>query len=238
MKISFRPGVPWARIRTFRSLAVAGLLPCTFGFSACGGSVPPPAAKAAHAEACGVDMSREYFCEDLLPLATSMPAPAPYQACPSVLDNPTSDYDPGPSYGLFDVSYTEYTRKRAPPGHSCCFSWCNKVRISDPSLPSIQTACQTASAFREEYCMAEPEAGTSQPAGSPFDRCPSAIVPPPKAVFSAPDSAAFDAQATAAHRGKGQADCCYAWCSQAPPGSGILKKSAPAPSRTPGTRSR
>jgi hypothetical protein len=54
-------------------------------------------------------------------------------------------------------------------------------------------------------------------------------VPPAKAVFSAPDSAAFDSQSTYAHRAKGGSDCCYAWCSQAPPGSGILKSSAPQP---------
>jgi hypothetical protein len=211
------------RVRTFRSLALASLLLQGFGFAACGGSAPPPvAAKAAHAEACGVDQSREYFCEDLLPVATSMPAPAPYQACPSMLDNPTSEYEPEPSYGLFDASYTEYTRKRAPPGHSCCFSWCNKLRLADPAASSIQSACQTATAFREEYCMPEPEAGTTEPVGAPYDRCPAAIVPPAKAVFHAPDSAAFDVQATATRRGKGQADCCYAWCSQAPPGSGIL----------------
>ncbi len=71
--------------------------------------------------------------------------------------------------------------------------------------------------------MAELEAGTSEPVGSPFDRCPAAIVPPAKVVFSAPEAALFDVQLTMTHRGKGQADCCYAWCSQAPPGSGLTK---------------
>ena len=197
-------------------------MPLPLGFFGCGSSAEKPPPKVAHAEACGVDRSREYFCEDLLPIATSMPAPAPYQACPAEIDSPTSDYEPGPSYGLFDASYTEYTRKRAPPGHSCCYSWCNVVRLADPGSPSIREACQTGAAFREEYCMGEPEAGTSLSVGSPYAKCPAAIVPPAKAVFKAPDAAAFDAQATAARRGKGQQDCCYAWCSQAPPGSGIL----------------
>jgi len=180
----------------------------------------------AHAEMCGIDQTREYFCEDLLPLATSMPAPSPYDACPSTIDEPASDYDPPPAYGLFDTSYTEYTRKRAPPGHSCCYSWCDRVKLADAGAPSIQNACRMATAFREEYCMAEPEGGSANPAGAPYDRCPAAIVPPAKVVFSAPDAAAFDARATATHRAKGEVDCCYAWCSQAPPGSGILRKSA------------
>jgi hypothetical protein len=216
-------------------LATLALLPLPFGFSGCGSAAKAPA-KAAHAEACGVDHSREYFCEDLLPIATSLPAPAPYEACPAEIDSPTSEYEPGPSFGLFDASYTEYTRKRAPPGHSCCYSWCNAVKLADPSAESIREACRTASAFREEYCMAEPEAGTSKSAGGQFDKCPAAIVPPAKAVFMVPDAAAFDAPATAAHRGKGQQDCCYAWCSQAPPGSGILHPNAPAKGAQPKAR--
>lgn len=204
---------------------LAAALPLSIGFAGCGSSVKKKdPATAAHAEACGVDETREYYCEDLLPIATSMPAPSPYEACPAMIDAPASEYEPGPAYGLFDTGYTEYTRKRAPPGHSCCYSWCDKVKLADASAPSIQNACRTASAFREEYCMAEPEGGSKDPVGGPYDHCPAAIVPPRKAVFSAPDAAAFDAQATAARRGKGDASCCYAWCSQAPPGSGLLKR--------------
>src|SRR5262245_48731824 len=84
------------RTRRLRSLALAGLLPFGLGFAACGGSAPPPKPKSPHAEACGVDQTREYFCEDLLPVATSMPAPPPYQACPSMLDDPASEYEPAP----------------------------------------------------------------------------------------------------------------------------------------------
>lgn len=201
-------------------------MPIALGFSGCGGATPKKPAQTGHAETCGIDQTREYYCEDLLPLATSLPAPSPFEACPASIDEPTSEYDPAPAYGLFDTSYTVYTRKRAPPGHSCCYSWCNKVKLADPSAPSIRSACRTATAFREEYCMAEPEGGSSDPAGAPYDRCPSAIVPPAKSVFSAPDSAAFDVRATATHRVRGQRDCCYAWCSQAPPGSDILQRRA------------
>ena len=196
------------------------------GLSECG-RPPPKAAPAGpppHLALCRQDETREYFCEDLLPFTTSNPAPAPYQSCPSVVDSPASQYFPPPDVGFFDTSYTEYTRKRAPPGHSCCYSWCSPVRLADPGAPSIQTACATATAFREEFCMEEPEAGSRLSVGAPFDRCPVAIQPPQAAVFSVPESAAFDATLTAAHRGKGQSHCCYAWCSQAPPGSGLQKR--------------
>jgi hypothetical protein len=169
-----------------------------------------------------MDETREYYCEDLLPLNSALPAPAPYQACPGSIDDPVGEYEPAPAIGLFDASYTEYTRKRAPPGHSCCYSWCSHLTLADPAAPSAQAACQAATAFREEYCMPEPESGTSLPGPAPFERCPAALVPPPKAVFSAPESALFDQGLTGTHRGKGQLDCCYAWCSQAPPGSGLV----------------
>lgn len=69
--------------------------------------------------------------------------------------------------------------------------------------------------------MSEPEQGSSLPAASPFDKCAAAVVPPAKAVFAVPEAAILDAQATGTHRSKGQSECCYAWCSQAPPGSGL-----------------
>ncbi|HVU05447.1 MAG TPA: hypothetical protein VHE30_27055 [Polyangiaceae bacterium] len=198
------------------------------------GSAPPPRrveAAAPHLNVCRVDETREYFCEDLLPYTTSNPAPAPYQSCPAVIDSPESVYYPPPEVGLFDTSYTEYTRKRAPPGHSCCYSWCSAVRLADPGAPSIRESCATPKAFREEFCMDEPEAGSRISVGPPFDRCPVAIVPPAGAVFSAPESAPFDAALSSAHRAKGQAHCCYSWCSQAPAGSGILKSTITQPSK-------
>src|SRR4051794_39125857 len=104
MKMPARPGDPKQRTRrrrTARGLAVLALLTLPSGFFGCGSSTQNTKAQAAHAEACGVDHSREYFCEDLLPIASSMPAPAPYEACPAELDDPTSEYEPGPSFGLF-----------------------------------------------------------------------------------------------------------------------------------------
>jgi len=209
----------WRWTRAFALLGVSGAL--FVGCSRAGAGARGPSA--GHPATCGADETREYYCDDLLPLTSAISAPAPYEACPASIDDPVGVYEPAPALGLFDTSYTEYTRKRAPPGHSCCYSWCSRVKLADPEAESVQTACRTATAFREEYCMAEPEGGTSLSAGGPFERCPLAIVPPAKAVFSSPDSALLDFQLTAAHRGKGQVDCCYAWCSQAPPGSGLAK---------------
>lgn len=193
----------------------------------CGGSRVATASSSAGADAravtCALDEVRQYFCDELLPRESSRPAPPPYDTCPSSVENPPGEYDPPVSVGLFDRSYTEYTRRRAPPGHACCYSWCRKITLANGANPSIDAACHTGKAFREEYCMAQLETGTSAPAEPPFDHCPTAIVPPRKVVFSAPESAPFDAALTASHRGKGEPDCCYAWCSQAPAGSDLLK---------------
>jgi hypothetical protein len=151
-----------------------------------------------------------------------MPAPEPYQACPSSIRAPVSNLERPPSVGLFDASYTEYTRLRAPPGHACCFSWCSPLTLADapaPAAPAAGGACRTATALHEEYCVGEPEGGTSRSVGPPFDRCPAAIVPPRKAAFAVPESALFDPQASSGRRATGQNDCCYSWCSPAPPGS-------------------
>jgi len=207
--------------RSFR--AVGALLAAAGLWTACGSNPGPPPQAARRAVNCKADEAREYFCDDLLPRSAALPAPPPYDSCPSTVDHPASEYDPPPAVGVFDVSYTEYTRKRAPPGHACCYSWCSPVKLGDPTSPAARAACGTPSAFREEYCMPELEGGTSLSVGSPFDRCPAAISPPSKAVFSAPSVALFDTRLTHSHRGKGAAECCYAWCSQAPAGSGILK---------------
>jgi hypothetical protein len=63
--------------------------------------------------------------------------------------------------------------------------------------------------------MSEPERGTSSPAGSPFDKCAAAVVPPAKAVFSVPEAAVLDPNATGTRRSKGQTECCYAWAASA-----------------------
>src|SRR4051812_33236222 len=35
---------------------------------------------------CAEDEGREYLCDDLLPLTSSRPAPAPYENCPGTVD--------------------------------------------------------------------------------------------------------------------------------------------------------
>jgi hypothetical protein len=195
-----------------------------FPWFGCGASKTPPSAPdQKRTVLCGIDEVREYYCDDFLPLENALPAPAPYEACPETVENPPAEHDPAPRAGLFDASYTEYTRRRAPPGHSCCYSWCAKVTLADPQNPAAQSACRTGLAFREEYCMSELERGTALPAEPPFDRCPAAIVPPRKAVFSVPEAALLDPGLSGSHRAKGAPECCYAWCSQAPAGSGLLK---------------
>lgn len=181
-------------------------------------------------ETCGRDQTREFFCDDLLPPG-SVPAPAPYEACPWTVDDATGEYDPPPTVAVFDTGYTDYMRKRALPGHSCCYSWCSKLVVKPASATSDQSSCQTPTAFREEYCVREPEGGTSEPAGSGFLHCPAALVPPARSVFSAPAAAAFDPQATSARRDRNEPMCCYAWCSQAPPGSGLERRGAQPNSR-------
>ncbi len=200
---------------------VSAVLACAL-FGGCGTRAVPPPPAPKRTTVCGLDETREFYCDDFLPLESAMPAPFPYGSCPATVERPPSQYEPEPELGVFDSSYTEYTRKRAPPGHSCCYSWCSKFRVADPEAPSARAACASSTAFREEYCMMEPESGASSSAGAPFERCPAAMVPPAKAVFHVPEAALFDVGSTTAHRGRGEVECCYAWCSEAPPGSGIL----------------
>src|SRR5262245_56328361 len=105
--------------RSFR--AVGALLAAAGLWTACRSNPGPPPQTARRAVNCKADEAREYFCDDLLPRSAALPAPAPYDSCPSTIDHPASEYDPPPTVGVFDVSYTEYTRKRAPPGHACCY---------------------------------------------------------------------------------------------------------------------
>jgi hypothetical protein len=229
---SYRKGGAAARSRLILRAGV--LAASVLLFQGCGSGTKAPAVPPhdARASVCKVDQTREFYCDDLLPLAAALPAPAPYETCPSSIESAVGQYDPPPAVALFDSSYTQYTRKKTPPGSACCYSWCSSFKIGDARVASSQAACATAAAFREEYCMSEPEQGTSSSAGSPFDRCASAIVPPARAVFSVPQTALFDANATATHRSEKKEGesaalsnpCCYAWCSQAPPGSGLQKK--------------
>jgi hypothetical protein len=175
---------------------------------------------------CAQDEVREYFCDDLLPLSSSRPAPAPYDNCPATADIRHGSFTAVGHVAAFDQSYTEYTRKRVPPGHSCCYGACAKVNLADPRLASA-AACRDANGLHESFCMRELEGGTSLPAQDPFDRCPAALKPPEVVAFSAPSSALFDVARTAQRRRDMQlADCCYGWCSITPAGT-VLKSAQP-----------
>jgi len=173
---------------------------------------------------CAEDEVREYFCDDLLPLSSSRPAPEPYDNCPATTDIRHGSFKALGHVAAFDQSFTDYTRKRVPPGHSCCYGWCARVKVADPGLASPE-ACRDANGLRESFCMRELEGGTSLPAPNPFDRCPAALKPPENVAFSAPNSALFDVSRTAQRRRDMQlADCCYGWCSITPAGT-VLKTS-------------
>lgn len=175
---------------------------------------------------CAEDEVREYFCDDLLPLSSSRPAPEPYDNCPATTDIRHASFTAVGRIAGFDQSFTDYTRKRVPPGHSCCYGWCAKVKVADPSV-AAPAACRDASGLYESFCMRELEGGTSQPAASPFERCPAALKPPEVVAFSSPNSALLDATRTGQRRRDMQlADCCYGWCSKAPAGT-VLKNSHP-----------
>jgi hypothetical protein len=170
---------------------------------------------------CGLDEVREYFCDELVPLGSSLPGDAPYEDCPGSIETHVGDHEPRPSVAAFDLDYTRYMRKRAPPGHSCCYSWCASLRVAETAELDPWAGCNATGAFREVYCVSEPEAGASQPAPAPAERCPAAIVPEPERSFSVPEAAALDMQVTLARRGAGFEECCYGWCSMAPSGAGL-----------------
>ncbi len=193
---------------------------------------PPPAGLWAHSPpVCGADEVREYDCEELLPRLHARPAPAPYEACPGSIESHAGLHGPRPPVALFDADFTAHTRRRMPPGHSCCYSWCTPLRIAQPSQVPARARCDGQHTLHESYCIDEPESGTSQPMARPFDRCPAALSPPEAAVFSAPPAAPFDVSGTLARRHSGFKECCYAWCSKAPPTPLIVNapKSQPEP---------
>jgi hypothetical protein len=168
---------------------------------------------------CGPDEGREYLCDDLLPLSSSRPAPEPYDNCPGTVDIRPGSYKAIGRVAGFDTGFTEYTRKRVQPGHSCCYSWCVKVEIADPGR-AAPAACRDAYGLPENFCMRELEGGTSEPAAAPYDRCPVAVKPPEASAFSSPASAGIDfAQTTKKRQETKLADCCYAWCSKEPAGT-------------------
>ncbi len=201
--------------------ALSGLLSAGLLGQGCG-SQPPRAVDPLAVVGCAADESREYVCDDLLPRVSSRPAPAPYDDCPSFVEDAEGQLSPTPVTADFDAQYTEFTRKRMPPGHSCCFSWCAKLVTADPSDFDAYAACADPRAIRETLCVEAPEAGTSaRPAPTPFDACPAAIRPPAGASFSVPHGAIFDLDSSARRRAEGSDQCCYSWCSLAPSGTGV-----------------
>ena len=235
---------------TARPLRGGALFLVGFGvLSACGGAESHAARVAAREQnpnlPCAEDEVREYFCDDLLPLTSSRPAPEPYDNCPATTDIRHSAFPAVGRVAGFDEGFTAYTRQRlagratggtrapatdgsavAPPGHSCCYGWCAKVKVADPSAAAPQ-ACRDSYGLAQKFCMRELENGTSEPAQSPFDHCPVAIKPPETEAFSAPASALLDVSETGQRRRDKQlADCCYGWCSQIPAGT-VLKPAHP-----------
>ncbi|MCA9645398.1 MAG: hypothetical protein H6718_33700 [Polyangiaceae bacterium] len=184
-------------------------------------SKPPESPLVGEVVRCEADESREYYCEDLLPRASSRPAPAPYESCPSFVEDPAGELADAPTNASFDKQYTAYTRKRMPPGHSCCYSWCSKLNVLAPDSFNAYAACDSALAMRETLCFEAPESGTSQPAPQPFDACPTAVKPPPGSSFAVPQGAIFDLESTTQKRAQGFSQCCYSWCSIAPGATGV-----------------
>lgn len=170
---------------------------------------------------CAVDEVREYHCEELLPLRSALAAPPPFSNCPGSIEGHYGEIDPHPTVAAFDADYTAHIRRRMPPGHSCCYSWCTRIPLADAAQVDPQARCHEALSMRETYCFDEPEAGTNAPSAEPFSRCPAAIAPPPGVVFFAPKGALFDAGLTSTQRSRGLNQCCYAWCSIAPPNTGL-----------------
>ena len=185
---------------------------------------PPKPAVDAEAErgirACGIDEVREVRCEALLPWTSAMPAPAPYETCPSSIEIRDAVFPPALGSGRFDAGHTELARRRAPPGQQCCYSWCGKLDVV--ASTKVEDSCRKPLAFPESYCVSELETGTrGELASQPFDRCALAIRPPAAGVFSVPSGAFLDPNLTASRRKGGDPLCCYGWCSIAPPGSGL-----------------
>lgn len=180
-----------------------------------GRSGPPPP--------CQKDEVREYFCDDLLPLSSERPAPEPYHTCPNSVDVKGNVFPATASFAHFDVARTEWTRKRAPPGHACCYSWCSALAVADAEHVDALT-CQQPNAMPERLCISTAEAGVSDAAAAPNELCAVAITPPSAVAFTAPKAAALDTQATAERRAHGLSECCYGWCSKAPLGTGLGHK--------------
>lgn len=168
---------------------------------------------------CAIDEVRESYCEGLVPMSTGVGAPPPYESCPAGIEVPASGaYPARHRVARFDAKYTEATRRRVQPGHSCCYSWCAKLTVADPKDVLPYAGCTLPGAARETYCFPELENGTNSPGPEPYARCPLAIRPPEAVSFSVPKAAPLDLATTQAKRGSGDASCCYGWCSRMPAG--------------------
>lgn len=212
-----------------RGLALLALSALSLALAlACSGSKPKAAETAADDDTkppppCQKDEVREYFCDDLLPLTSEHQAPEPYQTCPSSVGVKGNVFPATSSWARFDIPRTEWTRKRVPPGHACCYSWCSKLAIADVGQVDA-TACQQPNAMPERLCISTAEAGVSDNAAAPNELCAAAVAPPPGVAFTPPKAAALDVNATAERRGQGLSECCYGWCSKAPLGTGLGAK--------------
>jgi hypothetical protein len=193
--------------------------------ASCGGDAHPAAAPIKEVgltpATCGVDEVREYRCDALLPRTSALPAAEPYETCPSAIDVKDAVFPPRTGSGRFDARRTERSRRRAPPGTQCCYSWCGQLHVAEPS--AVEDRCRDPLAFHESYCIAELERGTNGGvAASPYRSCPAAIVPPAATAFSVPETGALlDPRLTRARRQAGDRLCCYGWCSVAPPGTAL-----------------
>jgi hypothetical protein len=217
-----------SRANTRRVLAVMAAGSALWLSVACSGGKQKDAATAADDQTgppppCQKNEVREYFCDDLLPFVSEKPAPEPFQTCPATVGVKGNIFAPTSSWAHFDIPRTEWTRKRVPPGHACCYSWCSTLVAGD--VDDIDPkSCQQPNAMPERLCISAAEAGVSDAAAAPNEQCAVAVVPPAGVAFTPPKAAGLDLQATAEKRSQGVGECCYGWCSKAPLGTGLGAK--------------
>ncbi len=211
-----------------RVLAIAGGVFAAWLAVACAGNKQKAAEAAKDDQSgppppCLKDEAREYFCDDLLPISNERPAPEPCQTCPGTVGVKGNVFAATSSWARFDIPRTEWTRKRVPPGHACCYSWCSKLVLAD--VDQVDAAsCQQPNAMPERLCISAAEAGVSDAAAAPNEQCAQAVTPPAGVAFTPPKAAGLDLRATAERRGQGLSECCYGWCSKAPLGTGLGTK--------------
>jgi hypothetical protein len=214
------------------AVVLTGLVLGSVAFGGCSSSAPnepetPAEAFVIRESPCVKDQARFYYCDSLLPTVANRVAPEPFDKCPGYIDIPEGVNAPVGTVAAFSPSQTDAARRRITPGHSCCYSWCAKIKIADESDAQPAEECVARGVTRESYCIREPEGETSgSHAGAPYDRCPAALTPPEEVAYSAPKAARLDVNETAQRRSQGTPDCCYAWCSQVPYGI-WAKPSAP-----------